>query len=124
MKKWASLPMWSQVSSGILTVHVGSAHIARLLASGESPPFACRIGRWLVGLVAGLLTTAAVYPSSVLFFQARIRQRRKTCREAKGVCRLWQKLLPRPLPATASAEGAQLNGRPFPATASAEGAPV
>src|SRR4030095_14136648 len=26
-----------------------------------------------------------------------------------------------PLPATASAEGAQLNGRPFPATASAEG---
>ena len=27
-----------------------------------------------------------------------------------------------PLPATASAEGAQLNGRPFPATASAEGA--
>src|ERR687888_492912 len=30
--------------------------------------------------------------------------------------------LPFPLPATASAEGAQLNGRPFPATASAEGA--
>src|SRR5207302_4123692 len=28
----------------------------------------------------------------------------------------------RPFPATASAEGAQLNGRPFPATASAEGA--
>jgi len=27
-----------------------------------------------------------------------------------------------PPPATASAEGAQLNGRPFPATASAEGA--
>jgi hypothetical protein len=27
-----------------------------------------------------------------------------------------------PLPATAWAEGAQLNGRPFPATASAEGA--
>jgi hypothetical protein len=27
-----------------------------------------------------------------------------------------------PLPATASAEGAQLNGHPFPATASAEGA--
>jgi hypothetical protein len=29
---------------------------------------------------------------------------------------------PSPPPATASAEGAQLNGRPFPATASAEGA--
>src|SRR2546429_4674192 len=28
----------------------------------------------------------------------------------------------RPFPATVSAEGAQLNGRPFPATASAEGA--
>ena len=29
--------------------------------------------------------------------------------------------VPSPPPATASAEGAQLNGRPFPATASAEG---
>src|SRR5215475_4935378 len=39
--------------------------------------------------------------------------------ESIGLCSGLQGRIP--LPATASAEGAQLNGRPFPATASAEG---